>query len=145
MQLFRQVSQANATGTMQRGQGLRPLSRTVGNGDRPWRLGSKVCGTQLNHFASSDKQDTRVLDIFENATGQTHTGRGHADGMSTNFSGGTNLFRDGKGTLKKLIQRGAHCPCIGGQLHRIFELPQYLRLTQDHRVKSAGDPKGMTR
>jgi hypothetical protein len=45
--------------------------------------------------------------------------------------------------LEELVQQGAERARLFGGLHRVLELPEYLRFAQHHRIKAAGDAEGV--
>ena len=86
-----------------------------------------------------------MAQVFKQLPGQSHGGSGHADRVGADIGGAAHLFGHGEGALEQLRQGAAQRARLIGNAHRIFELPQNLRLAQHHRVQTAGHSEGVAR
>ena len=143
MQALGQVGQGHDLGPKTVGQQFSTVQAAVGNHHAFGLLGCKVGGHQLVHFASANKQDADVLQVFKQLAGQAHRGGGHADGVGPDFGGAAHFLGHGKAALEQLVQGAAQGTGLFGGAHRVFELAQNLGLAQDHGVQPAGHAKRM--
>ncbi len=85
MQAVRQVGQAHDFATETGCQFFAALQRAVGNGQALGRLGGKVRGAQLDHFAGANKQHLDLAQVFKQVARQAHGGGGHADAVGADL------------------------------------------------------------
>ena len=100
-------------------------------------------GAKLDHFARTHKQHLDLGQVFKQITGQAHGGGGHADAVRADLRRGAHLFGHRERALEELGERGAQSACLVSHSHRVFELPQDLRLAQHHAVQATGHAEGM--
>ena len=103
----------------------------------------EVRRAQLDHFARADKQHIDLAQVFKQLSCQSNGSRRHADAVCADFGGAAHLFGNGKRALEHLMQGGAQCADFTRRAHRVFHLPQDLRLAQHHGVEATGDAKRM--
>jgi len=81
--------------------------------------------------------------VLEHAPRQADGGRRQRYGVGANARFGTYAFRGGEGGLKQLVENGAGAAAFLGDSVGVFQLPEDLRLAQDHGIKPGGHAKSM--
>ena len=113
----------------------------VRNRDALRSLRNEMRHAQLDHLAGTDEQDVEPRALIKNATGQMHCRRCHRDDIGTNGGGGSHFLGNRKSALKKFAQQGTQGTRLISQSCRLFHLTEDLRLTQNHGIETAGNPK----
>jgi hypothetical protein len=72
-----------------------------------------------------------------------HAGGSHRHDVGPNRGRAAHLLGDRKRSLEELVQLRTQRPVFFSRPHRIFHLAKNLRLTDDHRIKTAGHTEGM--
>src|SRR3569832_1116004 len=100
-------------------------------------------GAQLDHFTGADEQDMLLRDFVEDPLRQSDCGSGHRHAVSADLGRAAHFLCNRKGALKHLMQIGAKSAGLGSLSHRFLHLPQYLGLSEHHRVQAGGHAKRM--
>src|SRR6267142_3845672 len=123
------------------GQFLAAFQRAIGKSRVARLFGGKVRGTEFDHFAGSDEQHFLLAYARKNAFGDLYRGGGHRHRVSADLGLGAHFFRHRERRLEKLVKHGAERASMLGGLHRIFHLPEDLRLAQHHGIQPARHPE----
>ena len=102
VQTLRQIGQAQNLTAKPRGQPLAPFQSAVGMAIARGLRAAKCVAAQLNHFASTDKQDPDLGEILKQLACQPDRARRHTDGMCANFGGRSHFLGHREGALEHL-------------------------------------------
>jgi hypothetical protein len=117
---------------------LRAFRRTVGHGETAQLLRGEVPGRERRHLPRPEQQELLALQRREDSAGQLHRGVAHRDRVAPDVGFGADSLRDRKSPAHRSVQVVARGPGRACGLESVFQLPQDLRLADDHRIQARG-------
>src|SRR5689334_11889767 len=96
---------------------------------------------KLDHFARADEEHVLPGDRGVNALSELDRGGRHRYRARTDFGFAANRLRDRERALKKLVEHEPQRPRSFRAAHGLLELPEYLWLSEHHRIETARDTK----
>src|SRR5271165_5829879 len=144
LQFGLEIVEADRISVELRGQRLCASQAAVRNNHALDPLGREVPSGQRRHFTGTDQQRAALAQVREDAPRNADSGGGERDRVGTNAGLRAHALGGRECRLKQLIERGSGGARFLGDPIGVFELAEYLRLTEHHRVQSGSDAEGMS-
>ena len=100
---------------------------------------------QLGHLAGADHQDALFLQAREDPRGEVHGHRGDADSPLADFGRLVDALGCAEGPVKQAVEVLARGLGLDGPDKGRLDLPDDLRLAEDHAVQAGGDLEQVAR
>ena len=105
---------------------------------------TEMSRTEFDHLSGTDEQDCLLLDGRIDALCDPDRGSRHGNRVRADVRARPDLLGHRERALEQLVQHGAEGAGHLGGAHGVLHLAENLGLTDDHRIETAGHPKGVT-